>query len=101
MGWLTETLGLARARYSAILLTSALAILPASLLGSGAVRFVTGLLGGGGAETRLQDASGKDLLISRKGSSPELRARESPKVENAVDLRALLTIAAAVTVGVG
>src|SRR5437016_2188556 len=99
MGWFAETLALVRARYGAMLLASALAFLPANLLASGALRFGVGLFGGPGAEARAGDSSGKDLLISQKNSSPEQRARETPKTESAFDLRAMLIVAATVTVG--
>jgi hypothetical protein len=46
MGWVSQTLALVRARFGALVATAALALLPANLLGAGAVRFGAGLLGG-------------------------------------------------------
>src|SRR5207248_5693512 len=82
MGWFSETLALVRARYAAMLLASSLAFLPANLLAFGALRFGVGLFGGSGVAARVGDSSDKDLLISQKGSSPEQRARETPKTES-------------------
>jgi hypothetical protein len=106
MGWGAQTLALLRARYSAILLTSALALLPANLLGAGAVRFGLGLLGAGeGAKTHTQQIQDKERDLVEKGSPAEERhvlARDALRGKSSYDwhdLGALFPLAGAAAVG--
>src|SRR5438477_4539195 len=99
MGWLSQTLALLRARFSVILLTSALSILPANLLGAGAVRFGLGLLGGEGVGMQSAAVSDKERIRSTKVTPAE--GAKTPE-EPAIDWHTpggLLHVAAASAVG--
>src|SRR5438552_986870 len=76
MGWFSQSKALLRGRFSAILLTSALALLPANLLGAGALRFGVGLLAGGEGD-KDHPASDKERLLFEKNAPPAGRASTS------------------------
>jgi len=108
MGWFSHTLALARARFGVLVATAALALLPANLLGAGAVRFSAGLLGGVDVAppNHTQQVQEKQHDLRDQGFPPAQRdelAHDALKGETPVgerSLGAVIPLAVSAAVGV-